>query len=52
MRSRQRADREHERWKLATDATINDDLLAAGIPLADVVTPTRSALQRNNRLGE
>lgn len=31
---------DHERWNLATDAAINDDLLAAGAPLPSwVVTP-------------
>jgi predicted metal-dependent peptidase len=33
-------DYDHERWNLCTDAAINDDLLAAGVPLPDgVVTP-------------
>ena len=28
------ADYDHQRWNFATDAAINDDLLAAGVPLA------------------
>ena len=34
------ADYDHTRWNLATDASINDDLVAAGVPLPNgVVTP-------------
>lgn len=33
-------DRDHPTWNYATDAAINDDLLAAGVPLPDgVITP-------------
>lgn len=36
---------DHERWNLATDAAINDDVLAAGIALPEgVVTPQALAL--------
>src|SRR5579859_4611711 len=38
-------DYDHERWNLCTDAAINDDLLAAGLPLPDgVVTPAALGL--------
>jgi predicted metal-dependent peptidase len=34
------ADYDHQRWAIATDVAINDDLLAAGVPLPDgAVTP-------------
>ena len=34
------AEYDHDRWNLATDSSINDDLVAAGIPLpAGAVTP-------------
>lgn len=36
---------DHERWNLATDAAINDDLLRAGLPLPEwVVTPATLGL--------
>lgn len=36
---------DHDRWNLATDAAINDDLLAAGLPLPEwVVTPASLGL--------
>ncbi len=36
---------DHERWNLATDAAINDDLIAAGLPLPEwVVTPATLGL--------
>jgi predicted metal-dependent peptidase len=39
------ADYDHQRWNLCTDAAINDDLLAAGVPLPDgVVTPAALGL--------
>ena len=39
------ADVDHERWNLAADAAINDDLLAAGVPLPDgAVTPATLGL--------
>ncbi|HET6315891.1 MAG TPA: VWA-like domain-containing protein [Chloroflexota bacterium] len=39
------ADYDHLRWGLATDAAINDDLFAAGIPLPDgAVTPASLGL--------
>jgi predicted metal-dependent peptidase len=39
------ADYDHERWNLATDSALNDDLLAAGVPLPDgVVTPAALGL--------
>jgi len=34
------ADRDHERWNVAADAALNDDLIEAGVPLPEgVVTP-------------
>ena len=40
------ADYDHDRWNLATDAALNDDLLEAGIPLpAGAVTPTGLGLE-------
>jgi Putative metallopeptidase domain len=39
------ADVDHERWNLAADLAINDDLLAAGVPLpAGAVTPAAFGL--------
>jgi len=39
------ADYDHRRWNLAADISINDDLLAAGVPLPDgVVTPAALGL--------
>jgi predicted metal-dependent peptidase len=39
------ADYDNQRWNFATDAAINDDLLAAGVPLPDgVVTPAMLGL--------
>jgi predicted metal-dependent peptidase len=40
------SDVDRERWNFATDAAINDDLLAAGVPLPDgVVTPSSLGLE-------
>jgi predicted metal-dependent peptidase len=40
------SDYDHDRWNVATDASLNDDLLAAGIRLPDgVVTPSRLGLE-------
>lgn len=42
------AGRDHALWNFATDAAINDDLLAAGVPLPDgVVTPDALGLPAN-----
>jgi predicted metal-dependent peptidase len=39
------ADYDHERWNLSTDASINDDLIEARVPLPDgVVTPSALGL--------
>ena len=39
------ADFDHERWNVATDCAINDDLVAAGVPLPDgAVTPAMLGL--------
>lgn len=41
--------RHHLAWNLATDAEINDDLLAAGVPLpAEVVTPAALGCEDGN----
>lgn len=39
---------DHERWNIATDAAINDDLISAGMPLPEwVVTPEKLGLDSN-----
>jgi predicted metal-dependent peptidase len=42
------ADYDHDRWNVATDAALNDDLIAAGIPLpVGAVTPTGLGLEED-----
>jgi predicted metal-dependent peptidase len=39
-------DYDHQRWNLATDAAVNDDLLAAGVPLpTGAVSPAAFGLE-------